>query len=331
MLDLGYHALTEWFPPERLIDAIVRAEKAGFSSAWFSDHFHPWFNSGSVSCSFAWSLMGAVAERTDSIKIGTAVTAPILRYNPAVVAQAFSTMGYLYRDRIMMGLGAGEALNEVPTGHKWLAPKERVERLEESVRLVKELMKGKFVTFRGKYYSLKSAKLYTLPPYHLPIYVAAGGPRTARIAGRWADGIICLASVGLDKISNQIFPQFTRGARQKHRNSARLRKIAEVVVAYDEDEEKALSNCRPFSATLLPFVLEKEVYDPREIEPYGYKVDAELIRKNWLISASPDSHIAMIERLANLGFDCVEIVDISPDHRRFVDFYSKKVIPFLKP
>lgn len=330
MLELGYHALTEWFPPERLIDAMMRAEKAGFSSAWLSDHFHPWFDSGPIACSFAWSVMGAVAERTDSIRIGTAVTAPILRYNPAVVAQAFSTMGYLYRDRIMMGLGAGEALNEVPTGNRWPDRKERVEMLEESIMLIKKLMEGKFVTFRGKYHSLKSAKLYTLPPYHLPIYVAAGGPKTARIAGRWADGIICLASSGLDRISSQVFPQFARAARQKHRDAEKLRKIAEIVVAYDRDEEKALSNCRPFSATLLPFALQKEVYDPRKIEPYGYKVESELIRKNWLVSASPDSHIAMIERLATLGFDCVEIVDISPDHREFVDFYAKKVIPFLE-
>ena len=330
MPELGYHALTEWFPPERLIDAIVRAERVGFSSAWFSDHFHPWFDSGPISCSFAWSLMGAVAERTDSIRVGTAVTAPILRYNPAVVAQAFSTMGYLYRDRVMLGLGAGEALNEVPTGHRWLSPGERVERLEESVRLIKKLMEGKFVTLKGKYYSLKSAKLYTLPSYHLPIYVAAGGPRTARIAGSWADGVICLSGIGLDKIANQIFPQFAGAARRKRRDPAKLMKIAEIVVAYDEDEEKALSNCRPFSATLLPFVLAKEVYDPRKIEPYGHKVDSELIRKSWLVSASPENHIAMIEKLAALGFDTVEIVDISPDHKKIVDFYAKKVIPFLR-
>lgn len=329
MVELGYHVLTEWFSPERVIDAIVRAEKAGFSSAWFSDHFHPWFDSRPSSCSFAWSMMGAAAERTSSIKIGTAVTAPILRYNPAVVAQAFSTMGRLYHNRIFMGLGAGEALNEVPTGNRWPDPKERLERLEESIKLIRKLMEGRFVTLKGNYYSLKSAKLYTLPSYHMPIYVASGGPNSARIAGRWADGIICLASIGQEKISNQIFPQFDRGARQKHRNPAGLRRIAEVVVAYDQDEEKALSNCRPFSATLLPIFLKEEFYDPRKIEPYGYKVDAELIRKNWIVSANPDSHVETIERLATLGFDCIEFVDISPNHKEFIDFYAKKVIPLV--
>ncbi|MEM0381879.1 MAG: TIGR03557 family F420-dependent LLM class oxidoreductase [Nitrososphaerota archaeon] len=329
VVDFGYHVLPEWFSPERIIEGLFMAEDAGFTIGWISDHFHPWFDGGAY-CSFAWSILSATAERTSKIRLGTAVTAPILRYNPAIVAQAFATMDYLYPGRVILGLGTGEALNEVPAGCGWPSFRERLERLEEAVQLIRLLWRGGFVNFRGKYYRLRGAKLYTLSKTSIPIFIAASGQSTAYLAGKLGVGLITLAGLGMDWIRENVLRSYRRGLADAGQAQAKVSTVCEVICSYDEDEEKALNTCRPFAATLLPLIFRANVSDPREIEKYGNMIRDELIRERWIVSPKPEDHIERYSKLAELGFNHIEIVDISPDHRKFIKFYRESILPYFQ-
>ena len=177
-LKLGYKASAEQFAPRELVELAVAAEDHGMDSATVSDHFQPWRHEGGhAPFSLAW--MTAVGERTKRLVLGTSVLTPTFRYNPAVLAQAFATMGCLYPGRIFLGVGTGEALNEIATGYEgeWPEFKERYARLRESVRLMRELWLGDRVDFDGEYYKTKGASIYDVPEGGIPIYIAAGGPR----------------------------------------------------------------------------------------------------------------------------------------------------------
>ena len=157
-----------------------------------SDHFQPWRHEGGhAPFSLAW--MTAVGERTSNVLIGTSVMTPTFRYNPAVIAQAFATMGVLYPGRVFLGVGSGEALNEIATGWRgeWPEFKERFARLREAVDLMRALWTGDRVNFDGEYYQTVDASIYDRPETPVPVYIAAGGPMVARYAGRAGDGFIC--------------------------------------------------------------------------------------------------------------------------------------------
>jgi coenzyme F420-dependent glucose-6-phosphate dehydrogenase len=175
-LRIGYKASAEQFGPRQLVDYAVLAEELGLDSVMVSDHFQPWrHHGGHAPFSLAW--MAAVGERTERVQLGTSVMTPTFRYNPAVVAQALGTLGCLYPGRVMLGVGSGEALNEVVVGaveeDGWPEFKERFARLREAVRLMRELWTGERVTFEGEYYRTLNATVYDRPEEPVPVYVGA--------------------------------------------------------------------------------------------------------------------------------------------------------------
>ena len=213
-LKLGYKASAEQFAPRELVELAVAAEEHGMDSATVSDHFQPWRHEGGhAPFSLAW--MTAVGERTKRLVLGTSVLTPTFRYNPAVIAQAFATMGCLYPDRIFLGVGTGEALNEIATGYEgdWPEFKERFARLRESVKLMRELWLGDRVDFDGEYYHTKGASIYDVPEGGMPVYIAAGGPVVAKYAGRAGDGFICTSRQGRGALQGQADPRGERGRR----------------------------------------------------------------------------------------------------------------------
>ncbi len=184
MLKLGYKASAEQFAPGKLLDFSVHAEKAGFESVFVSDHFQPWKHiDGHAPNSLAW--LGALGARTAKVDIGTSVLTPTFRYHPSIVAQAFGTLGSMFPGRVILGIGTGESLNEVPsTGQPWPEFKERFARLREAVNLIRTLWRGERVTFEGEYYKTEKATIYDRPDVEVPIYVAAAGALVAKYAGR---------------------------------------------------------------------------------------------------------------------------------------------------
>jgi coenzyme F420-dependent glucose-6-phosphate dehydrogenase len=326
LLTLGYKTCHEQYPPDRLLAHAALADRYGFETLWTSDHFHPWAHTNAAG-GFAWVWVASAAERTKNMRIGTSVTAPILRYHPALVAQAFATLSVMYPDRIFLGLGAGEALNESPLGYTWPSPRQRVEMLEEAMVVIKKLWKEDFVSFKGKYYRLKKANLYTKPKKPIKIYVAAGGPRVAELAGRLADGLLLVPGLGQP---TEMFQAFNRGAEKAGRDPRKLERVAELLVSYDENYERALKACRFWAGTTLPLFFKYDVSDPREVEEHGKFVGDEAIAKKWIVATTAEEHIKRIEQFVRAGFDHIYFVSSSPDERKFIRFYGENVLPHFR-
>jgi coenzyme F420-dependent glucose-6-phosphate dehydrogenase len=328
MMKIGYACEHEQYQPGPLLDYAVEADKAGFDSIWTSDHFHPWAHNN-ASAGFAWVWMTAAAERTKHVEIGTAVTCPILRYNPAIIAQAFATMRAIYPHRIFIGLGTGEALNEMPVGYSWPSFRERAERFEEAIQIMKLLWSREIVDFKGKYFKLRKANLYTKPTSPPPLYVAASGKTSARIAGRHADGLLTLLAPE-EHYRNVVFPALEEGAKSAHRDSSKIIKALEVPVSYDEDYEKALEASRYWAGSLLPIMFTQRIYDTREVEACGRLVGDKQIAENRLIATNPEDHIRYLEKFIKIGFQHIYIQSSSPDEIKTIRMYKEKVLPYLR-
>ena len=326
-MKIGYACEHEQYQPDLLLDFAVEADKAGFDSIWTSDHFHPWAHNN-ASAGFAWVWMAAAAERTKRVELGTAVTCPTLRYNPAIVAQAFATLRSLYPGRIFIGLGTGEALNEMPVGCPWPSFRERVERFEEAIQIMRMLWSKELVSFKGKYYRLRKANLYTKPTSPPPIFVAASGKTTARLAGKYADGLLTLLAPE-EHYLNVVFPAMEEGAKSVGRDPRELVKAVEIAVSYDKDYDKAIEASRYWSGALLPVMLTQQIYDTREVEACGRLVGDKQIAENRLIGTNPEEHIKHLEKFLKLGFQHIYIQSSSPDEIETIRMYSKHVLPYL--
>src|SRR5258706_5250411 len=238
-LRLGYKASAEQFGPRELLDFATAAEERAFESVWISDHFQPWrYHNGHAP--FALSWLGSAGERTKRVILGTSVLAPTFRYQPAVVAQAFGTLGVLYPGRMILGVGSGESLNEIAvTGGEWPPAKERLARLREAVELIRRLWTEDMVTFEGQYYRTLNARIYDKPDQPVPIYISAGGPVAARFAGRYGDGFICTSGKGDELYRDQLLPAVAEGAKAAGRNPDDIERTIEIKVSYDHDRARA--------------------------------------------------------------------------------------------
>lgn len=328
MVEIGYAAEHEQFQPMELLDHAVLADKAGFDFIWTSDHFHPWAHTNAAS-GFAWTWMTAVAERTKKVKIGTSVTCPSFRYHPAIVAQAFATMGNMYPGRITLGLGSGEGMNEIPLGFDWPPLPDRITRLEEAITIIRKLWDEEWVTYAGKYWKLKKARLYTRPPKPIPLFLAAMGPKMARLAGEKADGMITL-KFEEDFYKETLFPQLERGAKNAGRDYKKIEKAVELWVSYDEDYDRAMQATKFWGAQMLPFIFKYGISDPREIESYGQLVGEEQIDKAWCISPDTEAHIKFLQKHAKLGFNKIYVLSSSPNMQKTIEVYGKEVLPHVR-
>lgn len=262
---LGYKASAEQFAPRRLLDFAVEAEGIGLDSVWVSDHFQPWRHStGHAPYSLAW--LAALGERTERVTLGTSVLTPTFRYHPSIVAQAFGTLACLNPGRVILGIGAGEAMNEKPAlGIEWPRFQERSARLAESVQLIRTLWTDERVTFEGAYYSTVLATIYDRPPEPVPIYIAAGGPKAAKLVGRLGDGFVCTS--GKDPaLYETLLGAVADGAAEQGREAVAVDKMIEIKLAYDHDADYARASCEWWAALALPAEAKSGIEDPVELE-----------------------------------------------------------------
>ncbi|RVW10030.1 glucose-6-phosphate dehydrogenase (coenzyme-F420) [Prescottella agglutinans] len=330
-LKLGLKASAEQFGPRDLVELGVMAEEHGLDSVTVSDHFQPWrHNGGHAPFSIAW--MTAVGERTQRLQLGTSVMTPTFRYNPAVVAQAFATMGCLYPGRVMLGVGTGEALNEIATGFKgeWPEFKERFARLRESVQLMRDLWTGDRVDFEGEYYSTKGASIYDVPEGGIPVYVAAGGPVVARYAGRAGDGFICTSGKGMDLYTEKLIPAVKEGAEKAARNFADIDRMIEIKISYDTDPAAALENTRFWAPLSLTPEQKHSIEDPIEMEAAADALPIEQVAKRWIVSSDPDEAVALIKPYLDAGLNHLVFHAPGHDQKRFLDLFERDLAPRLR-
>jgi coenzyme F420-dependent glucose-6-phosphate dehydrogenase len=329
-LRIGYKASAEQFGPRELVEYAVRAEEVGLDSVVTSDHFLPWRHEGGhAPSSLVW--LAAVGERTERVQIGTSVLTPTFRYNPAVIAQIFATLGEAYPGRVMLGVGTGEALNEIAvSGMEWPEFKERFARLREAIRLMREVWTSEDVTFEGEYYRTVGATIYDKPKQPVPIYVAAGGPVVAKYAGRSADGFICTSGKGMDLYTEKLMPAVAEGAEASGRSLDQIDRMIEIKMSYDRDPETALENCRFWAPLSLTAEQKHSVDSAVEMERLADELPIEQVAKRWIVASDPDDAVSQIKPYVDAGLNHLVFHGPGQDQERFLTQFSEDVLPKLR-
>ena len=325
MTRISIQAAHEQVNPKDLLSDVIAMDEKGIQRCWTSDHYMPWWDSG-ASGGAAWPWLGAALARTRNIVIGTGVTAPILRYHPAIVAQVFATLEYMFPGRVFLGIGRGEALNEVTSGHSWPSNTEKFERLKEAIYLIRKLWTGDWVNFKGNYYWVRDSKLYTKPSNHIPLYLAGIGKQSARLAGEQADGFVT-NELDIGVIRDKLFPSLKEGAINTGKDYNSLEKVLFLPASYHEDKQKALESIRFWRGALIKAFFDVDVHDPRKIQENGQIIGDDTLEKMFLVISTAEEGIEKLKKYIELGFTEIVLTNSSPNRNEFVKLISEKISP----
>src|SRR5258708_1549602 len=331
VLKLGYKASAEQFAPAKLLDFACMAEKLGFDSAFVSDHFQPWKHiDGHAPSSLVW--LGALGARTTKLILGTSVLTPTFRYHPSIVAQVFGTLGAMAPGRVILGIGTGEGLNEVPsTGAPWPEFKERFARMREAVTLIRRLWREERVTFEGEYYKTEKATIYDRPDQEIPIYVAAAGAVVARYAGRTGDGFICTSGKKWDLYTQTLMPSVAEGiGKAAEPKKLRSDNMIEIRVSYAPDRARALEATRHWAALALTPEEKMSVEDRVEMQRLAAALPVGRAASRWIVSNNPQEGVDKVGAYVKLGFEHLVFHAPGPDQPRFLKLFGEQVAPLLR-
>jgi coenzyme F420-dependent glucose-6-phosphate dehydrogenase len=312
--EIGYTLSSEEHPAPDLVRYANRAEQAGFSFAIASDHFHPWVDRQGQS-PFVWSLLGAAAEATDEIGLGTGVTCPTVRIHPAIVAHAAATVTTLAPGRFFLGVGSGEKLNEHILGDRWPEVDVRQEMLAEAIEVIRLLWQGGLQSHHGKHYTVENARIYSLPDEPPPIMVASAGEKATKLAAEQGDGLIGLVP------DSEMIEQFEEaGGKEKPR-------YGQVHVCWAESEEEARRTAHEWwPNTGLPGNLFVELPLPSHFEEAAELVTEETVAESVVCGPDPERHIEAIQEFVDAGYTHVYLHQVGPDQDGFFDFYESEVL-----
>jgi G6PDH family F420-dependent oxidoreductase len=317
MIKLGYKLMSEEHGPADLVRNAKRAEQAGFDFAAISDHYFPWLEEQGHA-PFAWSVLGALAQATQRMGLMTAVTCPIMRYHPAIIAQAAATMGLLAENRFTLGLGAGERLNEHVVGAGWPGVVERHERLSEAIDIIQGLLAGEFTTYRGRHFQLDHAKLFDRPERKPDVIMAAGGPEAAELAGEKCDGLI------VTEARKELLKSFSNCGGSGPR-------YAEVALCCAADEGAARKTAhRYFRWSLSGWPVLAELPHDESFAAASRHIPEEAIAEGVSCGASADRHLEAIDEYVRIGCDHIILTQVGPDQDFFFELFEKKLAPALR-
>ncbi|GAB2480899.1 TIGR03557 family F420-dependent LLM class oxidoreductase [Nocardiopsis aegyptia] len=309
---VGYKLFAEGFGPREIVDQAVRAEAAGFDFVEVSDHFHPWLYSHGHS-GFVWSMLAAVAERTERIQMATGVTCPTIRVHPAIVAQAAATTALLSEGRFVLGLGSGERLNEHVVGKGWPNASARQEMLREAIEIIRLLWSGGYHSYEGRHLALEDARVFDLPEEPPPIIVAAGGERSATMAAELGDGMF-----GTEP------SRVLTGAYENNGGDGPL--YCEVPLAWAPDEASALDAAREtFRFGLTGWKVMSELPNPVNFEAATALITRDHMRDGLGFGPDPERHLAVIRQFAAAGYDHLCLVNSGPDPEGFFRFFEEEL------
>ncbi len=329
-LSVGYKASAEQFGPRELVELGVRAEQVGLDSVWVSDHLQPWRHEGGHAPS-ALAALAAIGERTERVVLGTSVLTPTFRYNPAVLAQQFATLALLNPGRVVLGVGTGEALNEISVGlAEWPDFRERWARLRESVRLLRALWADERVTFDGEFYRTVDATIYDRPEGGVPIYVAAGGPQMAKYAGRVGDGFICTSGKGMDLYTEKLLPAVAEGLEASGRSAGDLARIIEIKLSYAPTREEALENTRFWAPLSLSAEDKHRLDDPVAMAAAADRLPIEQVASRWIVATTPGEVVDAVRPYVEAGFDHLVFHGPGHDQEQFLSSFGAEVLPVVR-
>ena len=312
MTGFGYALSSEEHSPNDLVRNARRAEHAGFSFALVSDHFHPWIDEQGNS-PFVWSVVGGIAHATERLRLGTGVTCPTIRIHPAIVAQAAATSAAMMPGRFFLGLGTGENLNEHVTGEPWPAPDERLEMLEEAIEVIRRLWEGGYQSFRGEYYDVVQARLYTLPDAPPPIVVAAAKPLAADVAGRSGDG---LCSTAPDA-------EVVQGYREAGGDGPCY---AQITVCWADSRDQAVQIAhRVWPNSALKGDLSQELALPMHFEQAAANVRPEDVEETVVCGPDVEPYVEAVRTYTDAGFDHIYFHQVGADQDGFFRFWDAQL------
>ncbi|CAM3904653.1 glucose-6-phosphate dehydrogenase (coenzyme-F420) [Nocardioides zeicaulis] len=329
-LSVGYKASAEQFGPRDLVELGVRAEEVGLDSVWVSDHLQPWRHDGGHAPS-ALAALTAIGERTERVVLGTSVLTPTFRYNPAVLAQQFATLALLNPGRVVLGIGSGEALNEIAVGlREWPEFKERWARMREAVRLMRELWTDERVTFDGDFYRTVDATIYDRPEGGVPIWVAAGGPQMAKYAGRVGDGFICTSGKGMDLYTDKLLPAVEDGLAAAGRAPGDIARMIEIKLSYAPTEAEAMENCRFWAPLSLSAEDKHRLDDPVEMAAAADRLPIEQVASRWILATTPEQVVEAVRPYVRAGFDHLVVHAPGHDQEQLLSSFGADVLPRLR-
>jgi G6PDH family F420-dependent oxidoreductase len=280
-----------------------------------SDHYHPWSDRQGQS-PFVWAVIGGIAQATAKLRLGTAVTCPTIRIHPGIIAQAAATAASMMPGRFILGVGAGENLNEHIFGHRWPPARARREMLKEAVQVIRLLWTGKQQSHYGRHYQVENARIYSLPAELPPIVVAAGGSNAAELAGEIGDGFVSTAPQA------ELIKAFQKaGGGDKPR-------YGELTVCWAEDEKQAVKTAYelwPIAALQGPLLSELAL--PAYFEQAAHMIDESALASTVICGPDPQHHIEGVKKFADAGYDHVFVHQIGPDQEGFFNFYEREVLP----
>jgi coenzyme F420-dependent glucose-6-phosphate dehydrogenase len=312
-MEIGYALSSEEHPPLDLVRNAVRAEEAGFAYCLISDHYHPWIDRQGQS-PFVWSVVGAIAASTTSIRLGTGVTCPLLRIHPAIVAQAAATSAAMMPGRFFLGVGTGENLNEHVLGDRWPSTSERREMLEEAIAVMRRLWEGDLCSFEGKHYRVVNARVFTMPEEPISVAVAAGGVEAAELAGRVGDALV----------STSPDAEIVAAYRDAGGSGPSYGMLTVCWAASEEDARATALEWWPNAG--LRGTLGQELPLPSHFEQAAKMVDENTISEWIVCGPEPDAHLEGVRRFADAGFDHVYVHQVGPDQDGFMEFYEREVL-----
>jgi coenzyme F420-dependent glucose-6-phosphate dehydrogenase len=315
----------EQFPPDQLLRQAVAAEAAGFSGIGCSDHLQPWWEPGEAG--HAWVWLGAAAQATERVSLGTAVTPPGPRYHPVLIAQAWATLELMYPGRPYLGFGSGEALNEAPLGEGWPSVGDQIERMEEALEIIRALWDGKRLSGAGKHFPTDRAYLHSRPENRRPpIYVSAFGPAAARVAGRQGDGIWTLAD---PDGTPEIVDAYRGAAEDAGRKPGEI--VLQTAFSWAEEDDAALEGCRVWKGSQPKEFYRDDWHDPAAMYEEGQRqVTDEDLKEALIVSADPEVHIERIREVEEMGATIVALMNNSgADPLAAIDVYKSSVLPRL--
>jgi G6PDH family F420-dependent oxidoreductase len=310
---IGCFLSSEEWGPHELVAHAVRAERAGFSGLWISDHYHPW-NDQQGHSPFVWSTIGAIAQAT-ALPLGTGVTCPTVRIHPAISAQAAATAAVLLRGRFTFGVGSGEALNEHVVGARWPGADERLEMLEEAIEVMRELWSGGVVNHRGRHYTVQSARVYDLPQTPPPVVISGFGPKATRLAARVGDGY---ATTSPDAELISLY--------RSEGGSGPVQAGTKVCFMADEAQARSTAH-RLWPNEALGGELAAVLPTTAHFEQASTLVTEEMVADAVPCGPHVERHLAALQAYADAGVDELFVQQIGPEQDAFFDIWAPAVLP----
>jgi coenzyme F420-dependent glucose-6-phosphate dehydrogenase len=314
------------YPPQEIVERIPLYEAAGFDLLWEGDHTLPWHHTNGHSAS-ALVMSEAYLQRSKKIEVHYMVAGTGIRHHPIDIALEASTLALIHPGRVTLHVGAGEAMNEKTTTGQWPSGRERIERVEEALRLIRKSWDSKsYFNFKGKYFN-SFFYLYDKPHKAIPLIGVAGGPKTAEIAGRLCDGILTLG--GIDHLKKVVIPAFEKGARSTGKDPAKMSKMVFLDTSYHPDPKKAMAKARLYGGVLIPEAY-SVVQDPRIIEQRSALVRDDILANVFTVASKPETIVEKYAAYVKAGFDTLIWAEISPDPSLTPKVCKDHVIPALK-